>query len=362
MSGTDDQGRMFPCDSCGADFEFNIGAQSLKCPFCGYEKEIEFDDEAGVEEQDLEEVLRGPLAHASQASLGDTEVRCSSCGANVAFSDNLVSTECPYCGSPLQRSDHHESEDRLAVNGVLPFMVDRDQAKGALGQWVKSRWFAPNEFKKRGVGGKFSGIYFPHWTYDSMTHTRYSGQRGEHYWVEVGSGDNKRRERRTRWYPASGNFSRFFDDVLVCAAKTAAPKLMRSLEPWPLSEARPYAPEVLAGYLAMTYDVLVDEGLDVARERMNDEIRAEAKRRIGGDEQRIHGCYTKFGALSFKHLLLPVWMMAYRYREKSYQLVVNACTGEVQGERPWSWVKISMAALAGLAALAGIAYAKSAGS
>ena len=45
---------------------------------------------------------------------------------------------------------------------------------------------------------------------------------------------------------------------------------------------------------------------------------------------------TNYHALTYKHLLLPVWMLAYRYGKKTYRVVVNAGTGEVQGGRPWS--------------------------
>jgi hypothetical protein len=51
-------------------------------------------------------------------------------------------------------------------------------------------------------------------------------------------------------------------------------------------------------------------------------------------------------AVTFLHLLLPVWMGAYRFQAKVYQVLVNAQTGEVQGERPYSSVKIAPLAAA----------------
>ncbi|MBV9774716.1 MAG: hypothetical protein JO040_12240, partial [Gemmatimonadetes bacterium] len=66
---------------------------------------------------------------------------------------------------------------------------------------------------------------------------------------------------------------------------------------------------------------------------------------IGGDEQRIHSTDTRYDDVTFKHILLPVWISAYRYREKVYRRLVNARTGEVQGERPWSWIKIALLVL-----------------
>lgn len=354
------KGRTFPCEGCGADLKFHIGQQQLKCPFCGFEKQIEFADDAEVAEQDFHAMLDRMRELREQGGRqddeGESEIRCNSCGGTTVFVGPLTSSECPYCGSPLQRENVHDAEHRVPVDGVLPFLIEREKARENLRQWVQSRWFAPNEFRRRGVDGKFNGVYLPYWTYDSMTFTRYSGQRGEHYWVTVGSGKNRRRQRRTRWYPASGRFQRFFDDVLVLAARGLNGKMMLRLEPWPLGRCVPFNQEMLAGYLARTYEIELDAGFGEARERIDAALDRDVRQRIGGDEQRVHSIRTHYGALTFKHLLLPVWLLAYRYNDKIYQVMINAGTGEVQGERPYSWVKITLAVLAGLAVAAAIVF------
>jgi hypothetical protein len=83
-------------------------------------------------------------------------------------------------------------------------------------------------------------------------------------------------------------------------------------------------------------------------------LEVDVRQRIGGDEQRITSMHPAFSAITFKHLLLPVWLLAYRYHEKVYQVMINAATGEVQGERPWSWVKITFAVLLGVIAAVGL--------
>ena len=261
----------------------------------------------------------------------------------------LTSSECPYCASPIQLDNVHTAEHRISVDGVLPFLVAKDDARKSLGEWVKSRWFAPNDFLKRGVDGKFNGVYLPYWTFDTLTANRYIGERGEHYYVTVGSGKNMRRVRRTRWYSASGSFQRFFDDVLVLATRGMRRDFMQNLEPWPLQKCLPFTQQVLAGYLARTYEVELDDGFVEAKGRIDSAIDSDVRHRIGGDVQRVHSIQTRYDALTFKHLLLPTWLMAYRFKEKAYQVMINAGTGEVQGERPYSWVKITLAVLAGIA-------------
>ena len=348
QSVDDGKARIFPCDGCGADLKFNIGQQELKCPFCGHQKALEFAEDSTVAEQDFGSMLsRMTELHdkGRNQSAGQNEIRCDSCGGTVVFQGSLTSSECPYCGSPIQLDDVHDAEDRVPVDGVLPFLVEYNDAKTNLAAWVTSRWFAPNEFKRRGVNGKFNGVYMPYWTFDSLTFTRWSGQRGDHYWETVREGNEEKRVQKTRWTFVSGKFQLFFDDVLVLASEGLPQKLMQELEPWPLEQVVPFNQELLAGYFARTYEVQLEPGFSGARERMDGWIREEIVKRIGGDEQRVSAQRTQHSAVTFKHLLLPVYLLAYRFNEKSFQVMVNAATGEVQGERPYSWIKITLAVL-----------------
>lgn len=350
------RGRVFPCQQCGADLHFHIGTQGLKCPYCGYQQQLEVPEGAAIAEQDLEAMLQKLASWRSegrQEQQVTSEVRCESCGANVVFIDTLTSLTCPYCDSPVQRDRIHSGTFRIPVDGVLPFAVDKDRASQRLKEWVQSRWFAPDEFRKRGAEGKFTGIYLPYWTYDAMTFTRYSGKRGDHYYVTVGVGKNRRQERRTRWSSASGSFQHFFDDVLVLAGKHLPSWLSIALEPWALKKCLPYTPDALVGFLAQTYDTPLDQGFNEAKQRMEQALAANVRQRIGGDEQVIHRIETQYSALTYKHLLLPAWLLSYRFHDKVFQVAVNASTGEVQGERPYSWVKITLAVLGG-ALLAGV--------
>ena len=363
------EGRIFPCESCGADLEFHIGEQSLKCPYCGHVKEIEKSDDKVLGEQDFHAMLEQLRQWREEArdrkveedpSIAATEkthreLRCESCGGNVEFYGTLTSTLCPYCASPVQLENAHKAEEhRIPVDGVLPFQIDKDDARRNLQQWVRSRWFAPNRFSKDGADGKFNGIYLSYYTFDSMTSTAYSGQRGEHYYVTVGDGKNRRTERRTRWYPASGSFQRFFDDVLVLANTGLRRDYMLALEPWPLLKVVPFNQQMLAGLMARTYDIELDACFKEGRQRIDAAILSEVHQRIGGDTQMVSSVKSQYDAITYKHLLLPVWLMAYRFNGKTFQVFINAATGEVQGERPYSVWKIMFATILGLAVAAAI--------
>lgn len=345
--------RTFPCERCGADLVFHAGAQRLRCRACGFEQDLTTQPGPATEiaERDLgarlAELARNRARHAPSPPA--RELRCVGCGATVTFQGTLTAGFCAYCGVPLQREGVHEASERIPVDGLLTFRVEAPAARGALARWARSRWFAPSEFSRRGLDGRLEATYLPFFSFDAMTATWYRGHRGDHYWVTTGSGKHQRRELRTRWSPASGSFQRFFDDVFVPAFGSLPEPLLRQLEPWPVAEVRPFTPEALAGTLAHTYDIELGAAFGVARARIEAAIEGEARGRIGGNVQRVDELRTRWAGLTYKHLLFPVWLLAYRYGGRSYRVAVNACTGEVNGERPYSAIKIALAVIAAIA-------------
>lgn len=353
-SPSDHRGRTFPCGQCGADLVLKVGAATLRCGHCGFEQPLTVAGGAADQENDLSRALARQVERrraAAPAAPARVELRCGSCGATVVFEGTLTSTACSFCGVPIQRENVHDAADRIPVDGVLPFAVEAVAAKQAVATWVKKRWFAPGEFKRRGASGDLQGVYLPFFTFDAMTSTEYRGERGDHYTVKVGAAEAEREEQRTSWSPASGAFQRFFDDVFVPAFRSLPAKLLGKLEPWPLQGCLPFSPEALAGKLAHSYDLELDACFATARKEIESALREEVEERIGGDEQKVGFLRTGYAGLTFRHLLLPVWLLAYRHRNKTYRVTVNACTGEVIGERPWSAVKITLAVLAVVAIL-----------
>lgn len=366
-----ERGRMFPCENCGADMEFHIGQQTLVCRFCQHSVDIQPTSDGNPTEKDYAETLRRirqqrQTAQTEKHSEDDNwntaekqhqELRCESCGGNVEFYGTLTSTHCPYCGVPIQLEKAHRNEpNRIPVDGLIPFRIEKSTAQNNLAAWVRSRWFAPNSFLKDGVSGRFNGVYLAYFTYDSLTWTAWSGQRGDVYTVSVGTGNNRRTETRVRWTSVSGEFQRFFDNIPILANSGMNREFVQALEPWPLQLVVPFQQQYLAGLLARTYDIELDAGFREAKARMDAMIAEDVRGRIGGDRQSISSIQTQLNAVTFRHLLLPVWLMAYRFQGKTYQIFINAATGEVQGERPYSVWKITFASVVALIATAFIVF------
>ncbi len=343
--------KRFPCSDCGAKLVYKPGSTDLACPYCGAANHIPT-SEAEIIELDFDEHLETMLE--AQPEVESRVIKCTACAAEASYPEHAASIECAFCGANIVAT---ETAKRLhKPQSLLPFKIRREEARSAFRRWTKKLWFAPNNFKKRAtIDSKINGIYVPYWTYDTNTVTVYSGQRGDHYYVTRTVNGKTQRERRTRWRHASGTVWDTFDDVLVLASQSLPRKQTEKLEPWDLHELKPYDSAFLSGFGAESYTIDLGGGFDLAKQLMDPRITGTIKADIGGDAQRIHSKKTQYNDVTFKHLLLPIWLSTYRYNDKPYRFLVNGRTGEVQGERPWSWIKITLATLGGLATAGGIA-------
>lgn len=352
----------FPCGTCGADMRYAPGTDHLVCDHCGATEPIGGGGGGGrLKELDFRRALRDALP---AAEIEETRVlTCPNCGAQVEFDAASHAAECPFCATPVvtDTGTHRHIKPR----GVLPFALTEGAARDAMNRWLGRLWFAPGGLQDYARAGRpMQGIYVPYWTYDAQTRSDYRGERGTVYYetrTRTRTVNGKRvtrqeRVQKVRWRPASGRVSRFFDDVLVLASRSLPKDYTDALAPWDLAALEPYQPHFLAGFRAEGYTVELDEGYAEARDHMDAMILRDVKFDIGGDRQRVHDVETSVSEVTFKHILLPVWVAAYKYRGKTYRFVVNGRTGAVRGARPYSAIKIAIAVVLGLAAAAVAGY------
>ena len=322
------------------------GIQQLKCPNCGNVVPIVEDAGRQVVEHDLRSAwgqqqassvarFAGPSGQAAQK-----EIVCQNCGGHTTFTGTLTALRCPYCATPIQRDDVRDAPDRLPVDAVLPFRMDEANARAEVDKWINGRWFAPSEFKKYNDTGALSSIYVAYFTYDATAVTDYTGERGRRYEVTVGEGNQKHTETRTEWTYVNGQVTNSFDDLPVLANTGLDEQKIAALEPWPTQQVKPFSAEYIAGHLSRTYDRTVEQAFEIAKTSMESTIDHTVRRDIGGDEQRVHNKNTNWYNMTFKHVLLPIWLLTVIYNGKPFQVCINGFTGEVQGRRPYSTVKI----------------------
>jgi DNA-directed RNA polymerase subunit RPC12/RpoP len=348
----------FPCSKCGALLVFKPGTQSLVCQYCGQENQI-VDRPGVIEEYDLHQALVELVQAKPAAEMA--QIHCDACGAGFKFTNNVHAGECPFCGTAIVTSTVQARP--ITPKSLLPFQINEQQAKQQFKRWLKGLWFAPNKVKKyTDDDAKLKGVYIPYWTYDSDTETEYVGARGDVYYVTeevqtVRDGQvvtETRQVPQINWTPVQGRVARFFDDVLVGASKSLPRQILDQLEPWDMANLVSYDESYLSGFTSEYYQVNLDQGFDEAKRKMDSVIYQDIAFDIGGDQQRIDQFNTRHSNTTYKHCLLPVWSAAFRYQQKAYHFIINGRTGQVQGERPYSYWKIGFAVFFGVLAFVGL--------
>jgi LSD1 subclass zinc finger protein len=355
-----EQDDQLTCGQCAAVLSYKPGTATIVCAYCGHANPI-VEREVEIVEHDLRGALERGLA---AAPVEETRtLKCPSCAAEFTFDPDRHAGACPFCGQTIvaQTGAHRQ----IKPAAVLPFAIEERTAREQVGRWLKGLWFAPSKLTRYATTeGRLAGMYLPYWTYDSRTRTAYSGQRGTVYQepVRVQAMVNGRRVVQTRmvqkvrWQPARGEVGRVFDDVLVLASRSLPAWLTDRLEPWDVHDLKPYAVEYLTGFQSEAYQLPLDQGFEIASEKMRAVITQDVKADIGGDLQRVERMDIRHQDPTFKHVLLPVWLGALRHGGRTYRLSVNGRTGEVQGERPYSVWKVLAAVLLALVVLGAIAY------
>jgi hypothetical protein len=327
----------------------------MACPYCQAKLDIAA-PQAGSPKHDYFAYAQQP--HTAVAQLPCFNLTCRNCGS--AQQQIAIAARCPSCRSPLVVSDDLGGQLK-SPDGVVPFAVDKDKAAVCFREWTSSRWFAPSALKKISKTASMNGSYLPHWGFDDRTITDYTGQRGDHYYTTETyttqqngqTVTNTRQVQHTRWSHAEGQVSRDFVDVLATGVSTPDADLLEKLGPWSTADATGYQSEYLAGFDSPRYDVDADAGFASAKQDMASIIQDDCRADIGGDEQRVSQMNITDQDVLFRLLLLPLWIATYVAGGKTFDVFVNANTGEVIGERPYSAVKIVAAVLAVLAAMTG---------
>lgn len=330
--------RIFYCKGCGGIMQFDISSQEMKCPNCGNIEKIASTDKTIHEYDFTRKNIEGASIDWNNYA---HVVKCENCGAEITISREVTSISCGYCGS----SHVLESKQMAGVKpeGILPFAIDKNKANLIFSNWIKRRYLAPNKLKRMYQLDKLQSIYIPYWTYDADTFNNFTAQGGEVYYVTVGSGENKRTERRVRWYPVNGNFGQFFDDVLVFAGSTGR-FLVNRIESFDTNLLKPFETIYLSGFQAEKYTLEPDAGFEYAKQKMNSSIVSEITKRVLSryDEVRDINVNTAYSNVKFKHVLFPIWISGYMYNKKVFSYVINGQNGEITGKYPYSAVKITI--------------------
>ena len=274
------------------------------------------------------------------------EVKCQSCQAITVFEASRTAQRCEFCGSP-SIVPVEATRDAITPTAVLPAKLSEPQVRDRLRQWYASRMFAPDRFKKAALTDTLHGLYLPYWTFDAHVHAAWTAMAGYVYFERVQRRGPDGRivtvsEQRIRWQPAAGQLEYFFDDDLVPGTVGVELTLLRKVEPFPTrgDELKPYEPAYVRGWVVERYQVDLRGAAELNLHQMEAAVRQLCASKVPGDTQRDLQVETQYRGRTFKHVLVPVWLVSYTYGPKNYQIVVNGYTGAIAGDRPISYVKV----------------------
>lgn len=353
----------FPCVQCGAPTMWDPDADALACEHCGHARSVPRAEGA---------ILERPLEDAGDAARGlGIDARalcCRTCGAVVALEPSSTATSCVFCGSSAVLPQE-ANRNALRPESLVPLDVGRKAAEESFRRWLHGLWFRPTAL--RGLK-RFDavGVYVPHWTFDARVRSDWSADSGTYYWVNqlvpvMRNGKLRmemQRVRKVRWRPAWGQRDDSYDDLLVNASRGVPDDLARRLGSFDTKALVPYRPEYLAGWSAEEYQVDLEQGWGLGRQRIVELQEQRCGGDVPGDTYRNLRVTNLIEGVRWKHVLLPIWTLSYAYGGKRYVVLVNGQNGRVHGRAPWSWVKILLLVVliallalvvAGIAALAG---------
>lgn len=343
--------RKFSCPACGGEAEWNPGKSALVCPYCGTTSPAELEETAEgetiIREHDLATALRSIPEDQRGWQAARTSVRCQSCQAISVLEPEKVSQACDFCGATALVPEQ-EQKQPFRPESLLPMKVTAGEARQALRGWLKSRFWAPSDLGKKALTDQVRGLYIPYWTFDAKAFARWTAESGTYYYVTQNVGGKTKRVRMTRWSHASGQLDHFFDDQLIAASRGVHGPLLHEVEPFDTARLVPYSASFLSGWVVERYQIDLVAAAASSRSRMDSTLRDMCGRAVPGDTYRNLDVQATYSGQTFKHILVPLWLLSYRYGSQTYQAAINGDSGRVAGEHPISWLKVSLAVLAAL--------------
>lgn len=341
----------YKCPCCGGKVEFDSGTQQMKCPYC----ETTFDVAAMLAEDAAQkEAPQDKLDwEIPQTTWSDDEegvkvYACSSCGGQIVAEETTAATACPYCGSPVVMAGNVSGELKPAY--IIPFQLDKKQAKEILKQHFTGKRLLPKSFQTEAHLEEIKGVYVPFWLFDAEAdvHTRMKATRVRSW------SDSRYNYTQTSFYAVERGGSIGFQRVPVDGAGKIPDTLMESLEPFDFSKAVPFQSAYLAGFLADKYD----RDAQTSQNRANQRIRNSAVAAFRDTVTGYHTVTTEHSSVQYRdskvlYAMYPVWLLTTRYEGNSYLFAINGQNGKIAGDLPmdkgayWRWKLGLSAAFAG---------------
>lgn len=316
----------YKCPACGGAMEFNSHLQKMKCPYCDTVMDIE----------EFQSVLdKETWKHTGSGEWQDDEIKnmkvylCESCGGQIIAEESTGATSCPYCGSRIVVKEQFSGD--MKPDYIIPFKYDKKKAKESYYEHLKGKPFLPKVFKDENHIDEIKGVYVPFWLFDVdvKADMSYNAEKIRK-WT---SGDTEYTDHQYYKIERKGGIN--FDHIPSDGSRKMDDTLMESIEPFEFKDAVPFKTAYLAGYMADRYDVLMEERIDRARERVIQSTQDSFRSTVKGYEMvQTVTDNVKVEKAEYQYVLYPVWLLNTTWNNEKYVFAMNGQTGKMVGDLP----------------------------
>ena len=294
-----------------------LDVEDLFCSNCGTENTIGIDTEGvGIEP-----------APTTKQQASVMSFRCDQCGASMSYDASAKTLRCPFCGS--EKMSSRSDARTLRPSGVVLFQIEQTQAESLLRTWLSQGFWKPGDASQRSTLNKVTQVYVPFWVFSATTETAWTADSSA---VTPGA--------RGNWRPMSGTRVGTYDDVLVGASGTLTPAEVQEIAPFDISSAVQPESIDLNNVIVEEFRVTRRDARMRAAALVEQYEAAQAQQSIPGSIRNLN-TNVRIQDMRSVPLLLPIWILAYQYKDQPYRVLVNGQTGEVFGTSPFSYVKLT---------------------
>ncbi len=324
----------YKCPCCGGAIAFDAKLQKVKCPYCDTEFPIEtlssYDEvlknEVG-DKIDWKETAGKEWEEGESSNL--RSYICNSCGGEIIGDANTAASACPFCGNPVVIPSQLTGE--LKPDYVIPFKLDKNDAKQALKKYYMGKKLLPKVFKDENHLDEIKGIYVPFWLFDADTdaNIRYRGTKTRCW------SDSRYEYTETSYFSVLRGGTISFEHVPVDGSSKMPDDLMESIEPYDFGDAVDFQTAYLSGFFADKYDVNAQNSIQRANERIknsvNEAFRSTADRY---DTLLVENTDIHIQNGKAHYALYPVWLLNTNWNGNRYTFALNGQTGKLIGNLP----------------------------
>lgn len=314
----------YKCPSCTAPLKFNPKSQKWDCDYCGSTYKLE-DLKKNDQKYEKKQVKKVDF---------DT-YRCPDCGAEIIADKNTTATFCLYCKNTAIIKDRLVGS--FEPDKIIPFQKNKDDAIEAFKKVTNRKPLAPKEFSKKENIDEMSGVYIPFWLYDIKANGNISGKATKvTSWI---SGDYSYTRTDTFSIGREGYMN--FLKVPFDGSTRFDDAIMNSIEPFDYSQLKDFNHSYLSGFYSEKYDVDDKQGLENVKIRVKNSVEDVLRSEIRGySTVSIAKGDVSLDDIKTYYVLLPVWMLNIKYKDKIYTFAMNGQTGKMIGNIPVDRTKV----------------------